>query len=53
MDLNAESDKYHQWDELKNNDVTATDNVQNMLIVQWFITIHCIFMVVKMQVIPH
>lgn len=28
MDLNAESDKYHQWEKLKNNDVTATDNVQ-------------------------
>ena len=26
MDLNAESDKYHQWEKLKNNDVTATDN---------------------------
>ena len=28
MDLNATSDKYHQWEKLKNNDVTATDNVQ-------------------------
>ena len=28
MDLNTESDKYHQWEKLKNNDVTATDNVQ-------------------------
>ena len=28
MDLNAESDKYHQWEKLKNNDVNAANNVQ-------------------------
>ena len=28
MDLNAESDKYHKWEKLKNNDVNAADNVR-------------------------